>query len=127
MSAGTLRFAGPTPNGPMAYTWKTAFDAEFAKFSPGALLVDKVTDVLLASGVTQIESCATQASFMAQLWTGRRAIVDLLIDVGTADSLHFKVAHLGTRAYASARDWRHWLRGKASLPARRKNLAVTRG
>jgi CelD/BcsL family acetyltransferase involved in cellulose biosynthesis len=113
--------------GTMAYTWKTAFDTEFAKFSPGALLVDKVTDVLLASGVTQIESCATQESFMAQLWTGRRATVDLLVDVAAADSLRFTLAHLGARAYAAARDWRHWLRGKALLPARRKNLAVTRG
>src|SRR5262249_44820100 len=29
--------------GSMAYTWKTAFDAAFAKFSPGVLLVDKIT------------------------------------------------------------------------------------
>ena len=113
--------------GTMAYTWKTAFDAEFAKFSPGALLVDKVTDVLLSSGVTQIESCATQESFMAQLWTGRRATVDLLLDVNAESSLRFTLAHLGARAYAAARDWRHWLRGRASPAARRKHLAVTRG
>jgi CelD/BcsL family acetyltransferase involved in cellulose biosynthesis len=106
--------------GTMAYTWKTAFDAQFAKFSPGALLVDKVTDVLLSSGVTQIESCATQDSFMAQLWTGRRVTVDLLVDVAAADSLRFALAHLAARAYAAARDWRHWLRGKAWLSARRK-------
>jgi CelD/BcsL family acetyltransferase involved in cellulose biosynthesis len=119
--------------GGMAYTWKTAFNAEFAKFSPGALLVDKVSDALLASGVTQIESCALEESFMAQLWTGRRATVDLLVDVGAADSLRFALVHLGERAYAAARERRRWLqeqtqlRHKGWFPARRKNLAVTRG
>jgi CelD/BcsL family acetyltransferase involved in cellulose biosynthesis len=112
--------------GTMAYTWKTAFDAAFAKFSPGALLVDKVTDTLFASGVTQCESCATQESFMAQLWTGRRATVDLLVDVGAERSASFALAHLGERAYAFARDWRQRLRGIAWLPSRRKNLAITR-
>jgi hypothetical protein len=110
----------------MAYTWKTAFDAAFAKYSPGALLVDKVTDTLFASGVMQCESCATQDSFMAQLWTGRRATVDLLLDVGAERSASFALAHLGERAYAFARDWRQRLRGIAWLPSRRKNLAITR-
>ena len=105
-----------------------AVGQEVEKASPmSALLVDKVTDLLLASDVTQIESCATQETFMAQLWTGRRTSVDLLIDVDAADALRFRLAHFGARGYASARDWRHWLRGKALLPARRKNLAVTRG
>ena len=42
-------------SGTMAYTWKTAFDAEFAKFSPGALLIDKVSDALFATGTETIE------------------------------------------------------------------------
>ena len=29
--------------GTMAYTWKTAFNADYAKYSPGALLIDKIT------------------------------------------------------------------------------------
>jgi len=113
--------------GTMAYTWKTAFDAAFAKFSPGALLIDKAADALFASGITQFESCAAEESFMAQLWTGRRATVDLLLDVGAESSVSFALAHLGERAYAFARDWRQRLRGSAWLPARRKNLATTRG
>lgn len=113
--------------GTMAYTWKTAFDAEFARVSPGALLIDKVTDALLAQGVTQIESCATEDSFMAQLWTGRRTTVDLLVDVGD-HAVSFALAALGERAYAAARMLRDRLRAAHWLPApRRKNLAVTRG
>ena len=113
--------------GAMAYTWKTAFDAGFAKFSPGALLIDKVTDALFAGGITQIESCASQESFMAQLWTGRRTTVDLLLDLNAEKSPRFTLAHLSERAYALARDWRARLRAAALLPAKRKNLAVTRG
>lgn len=113
--------------GSMAYTWKTAFDAAFAKFSPGVLLVDKITDTLFDSGVAQIESCAIEDSFMAQLWTGRRATVDLLVDVAAEPSLSFVLAHLGERGYAAAREARQWMRGRAWLPAMRKHSAVTRG
>ena len=122
IAAQVLMYCGAT-----AYTWKTAFDATFAKFSPGALLVDKVSDALFASGVAQIESCATQESFMAQLWTGRRATVELLLDLGAQKSAAFTLAHLGERGYALARDWHHRLRSQNWLPSRRKNLAVTRG
>ena len=71
-------------SGTMAYTWKTAFDAEYAKYSPGALLIDKVSDTLFAGGIRQIESCSPETSFMTHLWAGRRATVDMLIDVGRA-------------------------------------------
>ena len=117
-------------SGAMAYTWKTAFDAEFAKFSPGALLIDKVSDSLFAGGIAQFESCATEDSFMfmAQLWTGRRMTVDLLADVGSERSVNFAIAVFGERAYTFTRELRDRLRAAHWLPApRRKNLAVTRG
>ena len=114
-------------SGAMAYTWKTAFDAEFSKFSPGALLIDKVTDTLFASGVAQIESCATEDSFMAQLWTGRRMTVDLLADVGE-HTVSFALATFGERGYGRLRGLRDRLRAAHWLPApRRKHLAITRG
>jgi CelD/BcsL family acetyltransferase involved in cellulose biosynthesis len=114
-------------SGSMAYTWKTAFDAEFAKFSPGALLIDKVTDVLFASGVAQIESCSTEGSFMEQLWTGRRMTVDMLIDVGTRKSASFALAVAAERSYVRLREFRNRMRGISWLPLpKRKSLAVTR-
>jgi CelD/BcsL family acetyltransferase involved in cellulose biosynthesis len=110
----------------MAYTWKTAFDVEFSKFSPGALLVDKVTDALFASGVERIESCSPPGGFMAQLWSGRRATVDMLVDVGARKSVAFRLAALSERAYAFAREQRDRLRGLAWPLPKRKSLAVTR-
>jgi CelD/BcsL family acetyltransferase involved in cellulose biosynthesis len=113
-------------SGPMAYTWKTAFDAEFAKFSPGALLIDKISDGLFASGIETIESCSPAGSFMGQLWTGRRVTVDMLVDVGTRRSLTYVLAVFNERAYAFAREFRDKLRVVSSPLPKRKSIVVTR-
>jgi CelD/BcsL family acetyltransferase involved in cellulose biosynthesis len=113
-------------SGTMAYTWKTAFDAEFAKFSPGALLIDKVSDALLGSGIETIESCSPSGSFMEQLWTGRRATVDILVDVGAGKSPAFMLAAFVERTHAFARDFRDRLRSMSWALPKRKGLAVTR-
>jgi CelD/BcsL family acetyltransferase involved in cellulose biosynthesis len=115
-------------SGTMAYTWKIAFDAEFAKYSPGALLIDKVTDELFAGGIAQIESCSADGSFMANLWTGKRMTVDMLADVGARKSASFALAAAGERGFAWLRETRNRLRAMPwpALP-KRKNLAVTRG
>jgi CelD/BcsL family acetyltransferase involved in cellulose biosynthesis len=113
-------------SGRMAYTWKTAFDAAFAKFSPGALLVDKVSDELLAKGIAQIESCSSDAGFMGALWTGRRTTVDLLVDLGAEKSIGFAAIAMAERGYARARGmrdrWRAW-----SAQPKPKTVAVTGG
>lgn len=65
--------------GRIAYTWKTSFDPEHGRFSPGTLLVDKVTMDLIDGGtVDAIDSCARGEGFMAQLWSGRKPIVDMV-------------------------------------------------
>ena len=113
-------------SGTMAYTWKTAFDAEFSKFSPGALLIDKASDALFASGIETIESCSPAGSFMEQLWTGRRATMDMLVDVSARKSLTFLLAAAGGRIYALARDLRDRARAVSWPFPKRKSLAVTR-
>ncbi len=116
-------------SGSMAYTWKTAFDAEFAKYSPGALLVDKVTDELFdTQTITAIESCSLESGFMAQLWTGRRMTVDMLVDVGPNRSFGFTLAAFGERGHAWLRERLHRLRtiNWPSLP-KRKSVATTGG
>jgi hypothetical protein len=97
--------------GTMAYTWKTAFDSDFAKYSPGALLIDKVTEEIFAPpGIDAIDSCSAEGSFMAQLWTGRRKMVDLLIDVGPGKSLGFRMEAGRQFGYRQLRDLRNRLR-----------------
>jgi len=114
--------------GSAAYTWKTAFDSEYAKFSPGALLVDRITDQLFSGdGIETIDSCSPEGGFMTQLWEGRRATVDLLADVRGANSLDFTMAILAERGRAQLRSWRDKLRAASFLPApRRKDFATAR-
>lgn len=85
IAAQVLMFAGR-----MCYTWKTAYDADYAKCSPGILLIEAVTDELLGmADIDGIDSCSAETSFMAQLWSGRRAMVDLLVGVGPGRSPAF--------------------------------------
>lgn len=104
--------------GATAYTWKTAYDQDYARYSPGALLVDKVTEALFAvPAIDAIDSCSDGAGFMAQLWSGRRPMVDLLIDVGADSSIPFVMEAWRRRAYYQLRAIRNRLRrGKRREP-----------
>jgi CelD/BcsL family acetyltransferase involved in cellulose biosynthesis len=116
IAAQVLLYCGAT-----AYTWKTAFAAEFGRYSPGALLVDKITEQLFADPIIQaIESCSPEGSFMGQLWAGTRPSVDLLVDVGSRRSLSFGVVAAGERAYAQARLMRNRLRAMPWWPDRKR-------
>jgi CelD/BcsL family acetyltransferase involved in cellulose biosynthesis len=100
--------------GTMAYTWKTAFNADYAKYSPGALLIDKITEDLFATpGIDAIDSCSAEGGFMGQLWAGRRNMVDLLIDVGPGKSLGFTVETVRQFGYRQLRALRDRLRAGA--------------
>jgi hypothetical protein len=104
-----------------AYTWKTAFNAEYSKYSPGALLIDKVTDELFAGpDVLAINSCAAEASFMAQLWAGRRTMVDMLVDVGAKKSLGYRMEAGRQLGYQRLRNLRDRLRNRPAVPVPKK-------
>lgn len=120
ISAQVLMYCGTT-----AYTWKTAFDVEYARYSPGALLIDKITDELFAgSGIVAINSCAAEASFMGQLWAGRRSMVDMLFDIGPGKSPGYRIEAGRQLGYQRLRSWRDRFRSwlSASLP---KKLGMT--
>jgi hypothetical protein len=72
------------------------------------LLVDKVADELFAgTDILAINSCAAEASFMAQLCAGCRTMVDMLVDVGPAKSLGYRMEagrQLGYQRLPSLRD-----------------------
>ena len=87
-------------SGQCAYTWKTAFKASYARFSPGALLIDKATEGLFESGrIASIDSCSYADGIMAQLWTGRSILIDALIDVRPRNLLGFAVEVAQHRGY----------------------------
>ena len=110
IAAQVLMYCGAT-----AYTWKTAFNATFAKYSPGALLIDRITEELFSGpDIMAINSCAAEASFMAQLWAGRRATVDMLVDVGSGNSFGYQLEAARQRGYQRLRHWRDRVRHRPS-------------
>lgn len=112
IAAQVLMYCGTT-----AYTWKTAFDARFGKYSPGALLVDKITDQLLTdSDISAINSCAAEDSFMGQLWAGRRPMVDMMIDVRAGHSLGYRMEASRQLGYQLLRRLRHRMRHRRLAP-----------
>jgi hypothetical protein len=116
IAAQVLMYCGPT-----AYTWKTAFSAHYGKYSPGALLIDKITDELFAGpDILAINSCAAEASFMAQLWAGRRNMVDMLVDIGPKKSLVYRMEATRQLGYQRLRSLRDRLRGWLSAPPPKK-------
>lgn len=120
IAAQVLLYCGTT-----AYTWKIAFDAEFAKYSPGVLVVDKMTEHLFAAtDVQAIDSCSAQDSFMARIWTGRKTMVDMVVDVSPTRSLVFGMEAARQYGYERLRDLRDWLRTTPVLSAKRR-LAPT--
>lgn len=107
--------------GTTAYTWKTAFDADFSKYSPGVLLIDKLTGQLFGeTDVQAIDSCSAEGSFMGQLWTGRKTMVDMVVDVGASRSLVFAMEAARQFGYQRARDLRDWLRAASVIRAKRR-------
>ncbi|MGB3865093.1 MAG: GNAT family N-acetyltransferase, partial [Xanthobacteraceae bacterium] len=108
VAAQVVMYGGDT-----AYTWKTAFDADYARYSPGALLVDKVTELLFADpSIHAIDSCSSEDGFMARLWTGHRGMVDMLVHVGPGTSAAFALEQARLIGYHEARRLRNQWRAR---------------
>jgi CelD/BcsL family acetyltransferase involved in cellulose biosynthesis len=61
---------------PGSYSFKTAFDEEFARFSPGVLIQLANLDILTRTDIAWMDSCAAQDHPMIDsLWGQRRAII----------------------------------------------------
>ncbi|MGB5078826.1 MAG: GNAT family N-acetyltransferase [Sphingorhabdus sp.] len=70
-------------SGPGCFSFKTAFDEDFARFSPGVLLQIENLALLDRGEVSWCDSCAAEGHPMIDsLWTGRRAIGRYSVAVG---------------------------------------------
>jgi CelD/BcsL family acetyltransferase involved in cellulose biosynthesis len=68
---------------PGSFSYKTAFDEEFSRFSPGVLLQIENLALLEREGVAWCDSCAAQDHPMIDgLWTGRRTIARYSVAIG---------------------------------------------
>jgi CelD/BcsL family acetyltransferase involved in cellulose biosynthesis len=117
IAAQVVMYSGRT-----AYTWKTAFDADYARYSPGMLLVDKVTEQLFADpAIESIDSCSYEDGFMAKLWTARRKMVEMLVHVGPGTSAAFALEQARLLGYHEAKRIRNqWRARRAAAPPQAK-------
>jgi Acetyltransferase (GNAT) domain len=71
-----------------AYTWKTAYDEDFSRFSPGKLLMMKLTEWHLDdANIMRSDSCAVpDHPIMSRFWSEREEMATLVIGLSeTAD------------------------------------------
>ena len=70
---------------PGAFSFKTAFDEDYARFSPGVLLQRENLELLTRPGIAWADSCAAADHPMIDhFWRERREIVGLSIGIGGA-------------------------------------------
>ncbi|MCX7676080.1 MAG: GNAT family N-acetyltransferase [Alteraurantiacibacter sp.] len=68
---------------PGAYSYKTAFDERFARYSPGVLLQCAALDVIADPSIDWVDSCARpDHSMIDHLWRERRAMASHSIAIG---------------------------------------------
>lgn len=70
-------------SGSTAFTWKSAYDEKSKDCAPGLLLLQDETAALLADpGVRVVDSCNRRDNgYMAEFWSGRRPVLDIVLDV----------------------------------------------
>lgn len=105
----------------VAYTWKTAYDEDYASFSPGTLLMLDVTRSHLEDpNITATDSCAVpHHPVMTRLWKERRTLGTLVIgltpDAGRRTRQTAQELQRATQVRSFARD----LRDKAKRALKR--------
>ncbi|KQT88376.1 GNAT family N-acetyltransferase [Aurantimonas sp. Leaf443] len=119
-------------SGKSAFTWKSAYDETLSHCAPGLVLLQETTDVLLAElAVALVDSCnAGEEGYMAEFWTGRRAVADLIFDarpgrspsfavLAAAERLRWQARMAARRLRAAGAEGRSWMtrRSKTAKPA----------
>jgi CelD/BcsL family acetyltransferase involved in cellulose biosynthesis len=104
-------------SGPIAWTWKIAYDESVARTSPGVQLMLDLTEALLAdASIARADSCATADHPMIDhLWRERLGLADRLIAVRAtplAFALACRLEHLRRAALSAAKVLRDRMRGR---------------
>ncbi len=89
---------------PGGFSFKTAFDEHYARFSPGVLLQQANLDLLDDPKIAWVDSCAAPGHPMIDsVWRERRALVWVNVPLSApADRLRFAMLDKAERL------WRRW-------------------
>ncbi|WP_176223181.1 GNAT family N-acetyltransferase [Aurantimonas sp. 22II-16-19i] len=80
-------------SGAGVFTWKSSYDEALREYSPGLLLLEDVTGALLDDrALTFADSCNHHdEGYMSEFWHGRKPVTSALINVGSANLLHYSL------------------------------------
>ncbi len=106
----------------IAYTWKTAYDEEFAPFSPGTLLMIEVTKHHLEDpNIVSTDSCAVpDHPVMSRLWSERRPIGTLVIGLTPEAERATRQAAQQLHLYRQTRNMLRLVRNRVRKLTRRR-------
>lgn len=90
-------------NGKAGFSFKTAFDETYARYSPGVLLQRESLNILAARDLDWIDSCAAQDHPMIDsLWHERRSIIGVSCALpGTSNRIAYGAAQSAKRVWHS--------------------------
>ena len=106
----------------VAYTWKTAFDEEFARFSPGKLILAEITAHHLDDpNIVKTDSCAVpDHPIMSRFWMEREPMETLVIGLNPRADRNARQVAAQMDLYRQTRDMAKKVQGKLrSLVGRR--------
>lgn len=97
-----------------AYTWKTAYDEDFARFSPGKLLMMKLTEWHLDdANIVRSDSCAVpDHPIMSRFWSEREEMGTLVIGLSEAADRDVRQVATQLHLYRNTRNMARILRDK---------------
>jgi hypothetical protein len=97
-----------------AYTWKTAFDETYARFSPGKLLVADLTEWHLDdANIRRTDSCAMpDHPIMARFWKERESMGTLVIGLRSNTDRDVRQVGAQLHMYRNTRNIARILRDK---------------
>ena len=92
-------------SGQAGFSFKTAFDENYARYSPGVLLQRESLSILSQRGLDWIDSCAAQDHPMIDsLWRERRTIVSMALPLpGPRNRLIFAGTQAATKIWHAAK------------------------
>jgi len=95
-----------------AYTWKTAFNEEFARYSPGKLLMGELTEWQLDdANIVRSDSCAVaDHPLMSRFWREREEMGTLIIGLTQNSDRDVRQAATQLHMYRSTRNMAKMLR-----------------
>ena len=107
-----------------AYTWKTAFDEDFAGYSPGKLLMMRLTEWHLDdANILRSDSCAApNHPIMSRLWQERMRMGTLVIGLDPRRDREVRQVSAQMHLYQNTRNLARKLREKVRSIARQRRL-----